>query len=178
MNDSIYAFSQGLPGLMNSVPAFRELIIQPAWDLATPSPTSLIMVDVLDEAIAWQDKTIVDVLAEQAENLPPWLRIVATTRPESEVLARVDGLSTFLLAAERCDNIHDDAGLGGLLRRPFQKAVARCGCLYAGLCDHPGAFDGSPGTGSLPGVVPSRRGVSGGPESPSTTGGRTRWSVP
>jgi hypothetical protein len=62
-----------------------------------------VLVDALDEA----EQELVDVLVEQAPKLPPWLRLVATTRPDAPVLNRVRALDVCELNADRPENRAD-----------------------------------------------------------------------
>jgi hypothetical protein len=87
--------------------AFRELIVEPTRGMPAPAQPLLIIVDSLDEASAQEGETVVDVLVNQAEDLPAWLRIVATTRPEERILQRIRRLSPFELKAERPENLRD-----------------------------------------------------------------------
>ena len=87
--------------------AFRELIIEPARSLPAPEHPRLIVVDSLDECLAQPNETVLDVLVDQVKDLPPWLRVIATTRLEQPILHRIRALNVFELLAERPDNRHD-----------------------------------------------------------------------
>ena len=87
--------------------AFRELVVEPARRVPRPESTQILVVDSLDEAATRAGETIADLLLDQAPDLPPWLRVVATTRPESEILERLRALSTFELQADRPENTQD-----------------------------------------------------------------------
>jgi hypothetical protein len=77
--------------------AFRELIAEPARRLAPPG-TRLILVDALDEAARpGQGETIIDVLARGISELPPWLRVLGTTRAEQAVLGRLGAWRILML---------------------------------------------------------------------------------
>ncbi|MBN1571332.1 MAG: TIR domain-containing protein [Acidobacteria bacterium] len=87
--------------------AFRELIIEPARSLPDPKRFYLVVIDSLDEAISQPGETIVDVLASQVRDLPPWLRVITTTRPEQPILQQIKNLNIFEFLAERTENIGD-----------------------------------------------------------------------
>jgi tetratricopeptide (TPR) repeat protein len=87
--------------------AFRELIVEVTRALPAPSRAQLIVVDSLDEAMDQTGETVVDVLVQQAPDLPAWLRILATTRPEEPILQRIRTLNVFELMAERAENRAD-----------------------------------------------------------------------
>lgn len=114
------ALSQRLPGFEaalasrhpelpreRAMTAFRELVVEPALSTQPPGTTQLLVVDALDEARRGDGETIVDLLVEHAPSLPPWLRIVATTRPDAEVLGRLDVLGCVTVDAESASNLAD-----------------------------------------------------------------------
>ncbi len=47
------------------------------------------------------------MLVNQAEDLPSWLRILAPTRPEAQVLRKIQRLHTFELRADGAENVSD-----------------------------------------------------------------------
>ena len=87
--------------------AFRELIVEATRALPAPSQPRLIIIDGLDEAEGQGGETVLDVLVKQAPDLPEWLRLVATTRPEARILDRTKALSPFALSADRAENQAD-----------------------------------------------------------------------
>jgi len=87
--------------------AFRELVVEPSRKVTPPSRPLLAVVDSLDEAVAQEGETLLDVLVNQAEDLPSWLRIVTTSRPDERVLQKIRRLHTFELNADRAENISD-----------------------------------------------------------------------
>jgi tetratricopeptide (TPR) repeat protein len=86
---------------------FRELIVQVTRALPVPDHPYLIIVDSLDEALSQEGETVLDVIIQQASDLPAWLRILATTRPEEPILNRVRQLNVYELMAERSENRTD-----------------------------------------------------------------------
>ncbi len=57
----------------------------------------LIVIDALDEAIKDGRNELVEMLARNAPLLPDWIGIVVTSRPESNVIAPLQGLNPFIL---------------------------------------------------------------------------------
>ena len=90
--------------------AFEELVVAPLKSMAPPAEPRLLIVDSLDEAMLQQGETILDVIVKGAPQLPAWLRLIATTRPEEPVLARIRGLNSFELQADQRENQQDVAG--------------------------------------------------------------------
>ena len=57
----------------------------------------LIVIDALDEAGGSGRNELVEMLARNAARLPDWIGIVVTSRPESDVVAPLQGLNPFVL---------------------------------------------------------------------------------
>jgi WD40 repeat protein len=74
--------------------AFESAILSPLHKLQKPDTgCRYLLIDALDEALVRARRpTIVDVLATRLERLPPWLRLVATTRDDPAVLRQLRGL--------------------------------------------------------------------------------------
>jgi hypothetical protein len=76
-----------------------------------PAGLALILVDALDEALGRQGgATILDLIAPRLDRLPPWLRLVLTSRPDRAVLDRLGGIATIPLNARDPRNAADLAG--------------------------------------------------------------------
>jgi WD40 repeat protein len=100
--------------------ACRELIVEPARQLPAPPQPHLVIVDSLDEAVAQPGETVVDLLVAQSADLPAWLCIATTTRPEAPILERVRTLRVFELQADRPENRADvRAYIDARLRTPL-----------------------------------------------------------
>ena len=85
-------------------------ILTPLESLHAPdNGARYLLVDALDEALAKQTPglTIVDLLATRLNRMPGWLRVVATTRKEPEVLDRLGGLRARELDTQEEENLHD-----------------------------------------------------------------------
>jgi hypothetical protein len=89
--------------------AFEAGVLNPLQALPAPGDgVRLLLIDALDEALLLGERTtIVEVLARRLSRLPPWLRIVATTRREPEVLESLQGLTTRTLNAQDPRNLLD-----------------------------------------------------------------------
>jgi WD40 repeat protein len=73
--------------------AFEQAVVAPLNTIPPPDSHVLLLVDALDEALDVENlqaggrtTTIVQLLATAARRLPPWLRILATSRRRREVL--------------------------------------------------------------------------------------------
>lgn len=108
------AFDRGILTLLETVPALDEGV-------------RYILIDALDEALAVSGGTIIDVLSSRLSRLPGWLRIVATTRKEPAVLARLKGLPARELRADDPHNLDDlQRYIGQRLATPnLQEELAR-----------------------------------------------------
>ncbi len=90
--------------------AFEEGILNPLHRVPTPAGgTRYILIDALDEALAVRDGlSIVTLLSpSRLDRLPGWLRVVATTRKEPDVLRRLSGLRAEEIRADEPDNLDD-----------------------------------------------------------------------
>ena len=92
--------------------AFEEGILAPLQALPAPERgVRYLLVDALDEALAPQDlvgpTTIVDVLASRLDRLPPWIRIIATTRYERPEIDELGGLGIRRIDADDPRNLED-----------------------------------------------------------------------
>jgi hypothetical protein len=77
---------------------------------APPVGVRYILIDALDEALLYKGPlTIVDLLAPKIGRLPQWLRVLATTRKEPDVLKHFRGLRTKELNAQDPRNQDDVA---------------------------------------------------------------------
>jgi len=93
--------------------SFERGVLTPLQACHAPSDTAqgarYILIDALDEALLHDSgkRTIVDLLSTHVRRLPPWLRIVATTRKERGVLGKLAGLDPLELDAHEKDNLDD-----------------------------------------------------------------------
>ncbi len=90
--------------------AFEEGILNPLHKLSEPSGgAKYLLIDALDEALTLkQGLSILGLLSpSRLERLPGWLRVVATTRGEPDVLEHLSGLRAEVLNAQDPDNLDD-----------------------------------------------------------------------
>lgn len=98
------------------LPAFDQAVLAPLRRIEAPATQLLLVIDALDEALDYRPEaggnsryTIVDLLAKEAPNLPPWLRVLATSRRRDEVLKplREGFFSIEEINAEEAENLVD-----------------------------------------------------------------------
>jgi WD40 repeat protein len=91
--------------------AFEEGILNPLQSLPAPEEgVRYLLVDALDESLLHEGAPgIVNLLSSRLDRLPPWMRIVATTRKEPSVLTRLRGLQARELDAQDSRNMADVA---------------------------------------------------------------------
>jgi WD40 repeat protein len=90
--------------------AFEEGLLEPLHRVHTPPEGNrYILVDALDEALSLREgMNLVQLLRrDRLERLPGWLRVVATTRQEPDVLRRLAGLQAEEIRADAPDNLDD-----------------------------------------------------------------------
>ena len=95
--------------------AFEQAIVGPLNKIEPPAQPLLLVVDALDEALDFdlgtgggRAPTIVRMLAERAGRLPPWLRVLATSRRRQEVLQPIQcAFRCQVLNAEDARNLED-----------------------------------------------------------------------
>jgi WD40 repeat protein len=89
--------------------AFEEGILGPLHVLPVPSGRPrYLLIDALDEGLTFTGgMNIVDLLATRIDRLPSWLKLVATTRKEPEVISRLAGLRARQLDAHDPRNLED-----------------------------------------------------------------------
>ena len=90
--------------------AFERGVLTPLQRLHAPEGgPRYLLVDALDEALlvpAGQDN-LVSLLASRLDRLPPWLRLIATTRKEPAILERLSRLAAEEIEAQSADNLAD-----------------------------------------------------------------------
>ncbi|MDX1946558.1 MAG: TIR domain-containing protein [Pirellulaceae bacterium] len=89
---------------------FYEALLAPLHSLPAPAMgRRYLLIDALDETLLAPPgtPTIVEVLAAHLDRLPAWLRVVATTRNEPQVLSRLRGLKPAELNAHSPENLAD-----------------------------------------------------------------------
>ncbi len=107
------------------VSAFEEGILIPLQNLPAPEEgVRYLLVDALDESLTLAGegdprRSIIGILAGNLDRMPPWMRIVATTRNENGILNRLAGLRAHCLEATDPRNLEDlDLYLAQRLQTP------------------------------------------------------------
>jgi WD40 repeat protein/tRNA A-37 threonylcarbamoyl transferase component Bud32 len=108
MADSVVATALQLADA-DPADGFENAILDPLHRIREPGQgRCYLLIDGLDEALTRvQRPTIVEVLSTRLSLLPPWLRIVATTRGELAVLRQLGGLRAHTLNAQDPRNQDD-----------------------------------------------------------------------
>ena len=96
---------EGLQGEETST-LLRRLVADPLRVVQPEGPV-LLIVDALDEAHTGQAESIPRLLAARLEDLPPWVRLVLSSRKEPELLDLFSRYRPFELAADRPENLAD-----------------------------------------------------------------------
>lgn len=91
-----HVFDQGLIAALHQLPAPTDGI-------------RFVLIDALNEALSLGEGqlNIVSMLSTRLDRLPAWLRIVATTRREPDVLNKLSSLRAAAIDAHRQDNLDD-----------------------------------------------------------------------
>lgn len=94
-----------------SVPAlFDSLLVQPlrlAIDGGRRSERYLLVIDALDETIRDGRSSLTEVLAEYCHQLPEWLAVVVSSRPEPSILRQFAGFKPHVIETESAENLDD-----------------------------------------------------------------------
>jgi hypothetical protein len=95
--------------------AFERVVLNLLHKLPVPeAPPRLLLIDALDEALAWSGPlNLVDLLSSRVGALPGWLKIVATTRDDPRVKRRFRAADLLPIDSAARDN---EADLRGYVR--------------------------------------------------------------
>ena len=85
----------------------ESLFTAPLSAMPTPAQPVLILLDSLDEAFTYNPSENLVTLLAGLHNLPPWVRIILTSRPEDRVLSYFADAPTHVVAAESHLNRED-----------------------------------------------------------------------
>lgn len=92
----------------NAQTLFDRLVVQPLHTGFTPPDrTIIVLIDGLDEATVDGRNELAAFLGRHAANLPDWMRLVITSRPETEVMQPLQGLTPLVLNAGSEENMCD-----------------------------------------------------------------------
>lgn len=106
-------------GKKNTHDLFNFLLAEPMASLIWREHKLVVVVDALDEATDEQGRNrIVEMIGNELNSLPGWLGFVVTSRPEAEVINRLQGFKPFEIDAQDFRNLAD-------LRSWYQTSLAR-----------------------------------------------------
>jgi hypothetical protein len=95
---ALIALLQGQAGAdvlaLEPLARFRRLVVEPVANLPAPEHPVVIALDALDEAgnrVENKALELLEVVADSAHLLPGWFRLLATSRPEAEVITALRG---------------------------------------------------------------------------------------
>jgi WD40 repeat protein len=108
---------------MDASTLWRRVIVDPLSSLTLADPI-LIVVDALDEAMKAEGRSIPKLLRDQADALPPKVRMVISTRKEPEILDGFSGFQPHEIGASSARNQADIAAyIDRSLRAPRLSAL-------------------------------------------------------
>jgi len=92
----------------NAETLFDRLIVQPLWqDFPRPDRIIAVLIDALDEATRDGKNELAQFLAGQFAKTPDWLRLIITSRPETEVMTPLAAFSPDPLDTRSAENVAD-----------------------------------------------------------------------
>lgn len=92
----------------NAKTIFDNLILAPfRRDFPAPDGDRLVIIDALDEANRGEENELAAFIAESWGDLPRWLRLVVTSRPNPNVVAHLSVFDPFRLRTNRRENLDD-----------------------------------------------------------------------
>jgi len=104
---------------------FDNLIIQPlSGNFPRPDRTVLIVIDALDEATEAGKNELAGFIAAEYHKMPPWLRLIITSRPDPEVTYPLQGLDPYSLGRSCVENEKDIATYLARQLRPYASGQA------------------------------------------------------
>jgi len=86
---------------------FQNIIVKPLHKIEAPQYSLLVVIDALDEAPNGGRNEIAEFIAAHWRDVPPWLRLVITSRPDPAVMTRLAAYKPYVLNAESPENIED-----------------------------------------------------------------------
>lgn len=125
--------------------AFRVLLKDPLNSLEDQEPM-VVVIDALDESEAGGKSELLDLIAEEFSELPTWIKLIITSRPELPVQRRLIHLNPIEIGPDDTDNKEDlksylqyclsDLGASIQASRAIKRLVKRCegSFLYAYHC--------------------------------------------
>ena len=105
--------------------AFRRLVAGPLQRESPPHPV-LLLVDALDESLRAGERNIAAMLRDRMDDLPSWVRIVASSRLQPEILDLFSNYDPEHIEAAGDENLGDiDRYLGSKLQEPALAELLR-----------------------------------------------------
>lgn len=89
---------------------FSYLIVEPLNSLPKPKESIVLIVDALDEAEFGLKNELADILANEFEKTPEWLKLFVTSRPELEIIRRFKTKRCIVLEDYKEENKKDVIG--------------------------------------------------------------------
>ena len=86
---------------------FEFLFKEPLSDLKDPGSIHLMVIDGLDESEYQGRNELLNVIADYFKTLPCWIRFVVTTRPEMNILEKIQDLNPIQLNPNDQENLMD-----------------------------------------------------------------------
>jgi hypothetical protein len=88
--------------------AFELAVLEPLARLPRPREAAVLLIDALDEAAGFREgPNIVNLLGSRLDRLPPWFRLIATTRHDNTVARALGSVSTTEIHAAGRENRGD-----------------------------------------------------------------------
>lgn len=85
---------------------FEELIIEAGNKVSFKQP-QVIIIDALDEAVINNKNEIAETVVSYQNMLPPWLKIMCSTRPQQNVVSYFSSCHTYAIDEQNDENISD-----------------------------------------------------------------------
>jgi len=89
---------------------FDKFIVQPLNKLSTPPKNILIIIDAIDEATKDNKNELAQLIAENLDSMPSWLKFFITTRPINKIITLFSSFDPVRLKAEEARNLKDIEG--------------------------------------------------------------------
>ncbi len=86
---------------------FTQLLLEPLQQISKPEKKHFFVIDALDEADNSGKNQIVDLISNRFLDLPLWLNIVITSRPEPKLLRKLKKFNSAILKVEDTRNKSD-----------------------------------------------------------------------
>jgi ATP/maltotriose-dependent transcriptional regulator MalT len=112
----------------NLVAIFDMLFRGPLNSMSPPETSHVILIDALGQCQHEGTNSILDCIQQNFVDLPSWLRLFVTTRPEALIMAKLKKFNPELIEPEGADNRND-------MRLFFGELIQECGLLEGTVLD-------------------------------------------